>query len=396
MAVRSAGSCSPRVIGSQYSPGGAGTFGPPRRVSVGRPEAVTQPPSAGHGRGRTRRDLRPSQAVGAAPAGVPPVAAVRSPGRPSRPVPSARLVQHRFPGRGPLLAGWAPGMGSVAAPDADPELSRLLLRIAGDLSAAWRARGQRGRPGGRADSCRCASCWGSPACCGPPPAGCTASGPRCWRRDCSPPSPGRNSWAPWPPLTRWRCSCWPWPLAGRAIRRRPVRDADRSSRHRWRHPGQPPTPSSTRPSCSRRSCSRSWPWPSGASTRGRAWLAALLAMLGPWLTLVVAAVVAGGDGYWLGITSQHPDPAAIGCSRETVLQQCVRVDEPDSGPRRSGRRAGQPDGGSRETSAGRAGRRRPAGPGRAGQFCTRPSACKSTWCSAPGSPRSPRATRWRA
>jgi 4-amino-4-deoxy-L-arabinose transferase-like glycosyltransferase len=36
---------------------------------------------------------------------------------------------------------------------------------------------------------------------------------------------------------------------------------------------------------------------------GRAWLAALLAVLGSWLTVVVAAVVAGGRNYWLGITT---------------------------------------------------------------------------------------------
>jgi 4-amino-4-deoxy-L-arabinose transferase-like glycosyltransferase len=36
---------------------------------------------------------------------------------------------------------------------------------------------------------------------------------------------------------------------------------------------------------------------------GRASLAALLGVLGPWLTLVVAAVVAGGRNYWLGITT---------------------------------------------------------------------------------------------
>ena len=37
--------------------------------------------------------------------------------------------------------------------------------------------------------------------------------------------------------------------------------------------------------------------------KGRAWLAALLAVLCPWLTLVVTAVVAGGHNYWLGITT---------------------------------------------------------------------------------------------
>src|ERR1035441_4749899 len=60
-------------------------------------------------------------------------------------------------------------------------------------------------------SFRCVSCSESRACCGPPRAGCTASGQRCWRQDCSAPSPGRNSWAPWPLLTHWRCSCLPCP-----------------------------------------------------------------------------------------------------------------------------------------------------------------------------------------
>jgi hypothetical protein len=36
---------------------------------------------------------------------------------------------------------------------------------------------------------------------------------------------------------------------------------------------------------------------------GSTWLAALLTMFSAWLTLVVAAVVAGGRGYWLGITT---------------------------------------------------------------------------------------------
>ncbi|MGD0062664.1 MAG: glycosyltransferase family 39 protein [Streptosporangiaceae bacterium] len=37
--------------------------------------------------------------------------------------------------------------------------------------------------------------------------------------------------------------------------------------------------------------------------RGRAWLAALLTMLGTWLMLIVAAIVAGGGGYWRGVTT---------------------------------------------------------------------------------------------
>ena len=37
--------------------------------------------------------------------------------------------------------------------------------------------------------------------------------------------------------------------------------------------------------------------------RGGAWLAALLTVLCSWLVLVVAAIVAGGQEYWLGITT---------------------------------------------------------------------------------------------
>lgn len=52
MAVRSTGSCSPKVIGSQYSPGGAGTFGSAGpRVGAGLSEAVTQSPPVGQAHG---------------------------------------------------------------------------------------------------------------------------------------------------------------------------------------------------------------------------------------------------------------------------------------------------------------------------------------------------------
>jgi Dolichyl-phosphate-mannose-protein mannosyltransferase len=54
--------------------------------------------------------------------------------------------------------------------------------------------------------------------------------------------------------------------------------------------------------------------------RGRAWLAALLTMLGTWLMLIVAVIVAGGDGYWRGVTTSTLSRPQSDMPVRTVLQ----------------------------------------------------------------------------
>jgi len=54
--------------------------------------------------------------------------------------------------------------------------------------------------------------------------------------------------------------------------------------------------------------------------KGRAWLAALLSVLCPWLTLVVAAAVVGGHNYWLGITSSTLARSSSDVRVTTVLR----------------------------------------------------------------------------
>ena len=76
--------------------------------------------------------------------------------------------------------------------------------------------------------------------------------------------------------------------------------------------------------------------------RGGAWLAALATVLCSWLVLAAAAVVAGGQEYWLGITSSTLARPQSDVPVDDRSPQRVRVDEPDSRPRRSRRGAGQP------------------------------------------------------
>ena len=55
--------------------------------------------------------------------------------------------------------------------------------------------------------------------------------------------------------------------------------------------------------------------------RGGAWLAAGLAALGSWLLLVIAAIVAGGRDYWLGITASTLDRPQSDVAVTTMLQR---------------------------------------------------------------------------
>jgi hypothetical protein len=58
-----------------------------------------------------------------------------------------------------------------------------------------------------------------------------------------------------------------------------------------------------------------WRWHTGG-----AWLAALLTMLGTWLILIVAAIVAGGSGYWRGVTTSTLGRQQSDIPVRTVLQ----------------------------------------------------------------------------
>ena len=123
----------PGLIGSQRSPGDAGQFeAAGHLVDVALPEAVC--PGC-HGQ----------RGWATAPWPLLAVLVVQAAS-----VPSAHMVQYSISGRGSLLAGRAPGMGSVAAPNADPELSCVLLRGARYLPATWRSCGQYRRPCRRA------------------------------------------------------------------------------------------------------------------------------------------------------------------------------------------------------------------------------------------------------
>jgi hypothetical protein len=53
---------------------------------------------------------------------------------------------------------------------------------------------------------------------------------------------------------------------------------------------------------------------------GGAWLAAFLTMLGTWLMLIVAAIVAGGGGYWRGVTTSTLARPHADSPVRTVLQ----------------------------------------------------------------------------
>ena len=116
-------------------------------------------------------------------------------------------------------------------------------------SAVWRPRG----------CCRWASCSGSPACSGPRRADCTDGGRHCWRPGCSPPWPAPSSWARSRPMTRWRCSCWPWRRGWESGPRTVHSGCGRLCWSRrgssWRRPTLP----STRLLCSPRWCSPSCP-----------------------------------------------------------------------------------------------------------------------------------------
>ena len=104
---------------------------------------ASSPELAGPARGR-RAPARE------APPGGPAVATAGRAARPGRPVRKAAVVQHGLPGRGPLPAGWAPGVGSLAAWCACPGLPRVLLGGTGPLPAAWRPRRWRRWPDRRA------------------------------------------------------------------------------------------------------------------------------------------------------------------------------------------------------------------------------------------------------
>ena len=165
-------------------------------------------------------------------------------------------------------------------------------------------------------------------------------------------------------------------------------DAGSSSHHRGRHPGRR----------GRREI-RDGPVYSGrarcrgdggmAAARGQRGADGLLTVLCSWLVLVVAAIAAGGREYWLGITTSTLARPQSNVPVTTFCTERVRVDEPDSGPGRPWCGAGQPQRSTRRSCWLPSWRpppcwSRPSRPG-----CIPRSACRSTWCSAPGSPRSP-------
>ena len=75
------------------------------------------------------------------------VAAAAGADRPDAAVAPAAPGRHGVPGRGPESVGRAPAVGELAARHGHPAVPVLLLRCAGDLPAARRARRPRGRPG---------------------------------------------------------------------------------------------------------------------------------------------------------------------------------------------------------------------------------------------------------
>ena len=190
----------------------------------------------------------------------------------------------------------------LAAPHAGSCLFRLFLWITGHLPAARRPGGHGRRPGRRADPVADLHARGHEPAVGRHKSAFTDGGPRSWPRACSPPWLARNSWVPWRPSTRWRCSCWPAAWLG-------VRSADCRLRPRIvllvlagaALAAADATKYATAlftPLVLAVAALAAW-----RQHRGAQWVTALLAVLASWLVLVGAGIRVGGREYWLGVTS---------------------------------------------------------------------------------------------